>query len=196
MKTLMAATVATMLLASAAMAQSGMSTPSMDPMRGNPAIQMRTLMQYDMGAWMAPAAVVLNSAEDWASWNEEMVAQGKAVGVEAAPAVDWSREAVVVVCLGENPTGNWRVEMKSARKVGKRASVQVHVTMDAGGSAPCHVIAMEKLAAQALQLSCDCAVAGMPRQAQVYTGGGLQLASAEGGSLNQVSWGALKHEYR
>jgi hypothetical protein len=85
------------------------------PLARAPAPPMRTLMRYADGAWLARTAVVLKSAKDWNDWNDDMVAQGKAVGREAMPAVDWAREAVLVVTMGE---GGASLELKNARRVG------------------------------------------------------------------------------
>jgi hypothetical protein len=154
--------------------------------------QMRTLMHYTDGAWLARTAVVLKSAKDWNDWNDDMVAQGKAVGREAMPAVDWAKEAVLVVTMGE---GGASLELKNARQVGLRTDVELALNWAQAGAAPCHVVAMSKHLVNRLHLV-NAEVAGFSAQVPAYQGRAqLAAPNALAGDPVAVSWGAVKDGY-
>jgi len=158
-----------------------------------PAAPMRTLMRYTDGAWLAPTAVVLKSAKDWNDWNDEMVAEGKAVGRESMPQVDWAKESVVVVTMGK---GGASLELKNARRVGLRTDVELSLNWAEGGAAPCHVVAMGKHLVNRLRLV-NAEAAGLSAQVPAYSHRS-QLAAPNAGSDANValSWGEVKDAYR
>jgi hypothetical protein len=193
--TMVAAVLATMMASGSAQA---VQTEGM-----NPAVPMRTLMQYGQGAWMAPEAVVLDSPQAWAAWNQECVAGGMAMGAEPAPAgVDWAHEVVLVVSAGELPASA-RLTLSDARRTRAGVSVNVSVEMGEGMgySAPCHVVTLSRHAARSVQLNCvNMTVAGLPLTAQVYGASSLLVAGADASTPPSTptarSWGALKADYR
>lgn len=156
-----------------------------------PTAPMRTLMRYTDGAWLAPTAVVLKSARDWNDWNDEMVAQGKAIGREAMPSVDWAKEAVVVVTMGE---GGASLELKNARRIGLRTEIELAVNWAEAGAAPCHVVAMSKHLVNRLRLV-NAEAAGLSAQVPAYQHR-AQLASPNAIETQALSWGELKDAYR
>ena len=154
--------------------------------------QMRTLMRYTDGAWLARTAVVLKSAKDWNDWNDDMVAEGKAVGREAMPAVDWAKEAVLVVTMGE---GGASVELKNARQVGLRTDVELALNWAQAGAAPCHVVAMSKHLVSRLRLV-NAEAAGLSAQVPAYQGRAqLAAPNAQASEPVALSWGAVKDGY-
>ena len=154
--------------------------------------QMRTLMRYTDGAWLARTAVVLKSAKDWNDWNDDMVAEGKAVGREAMPAVDWAKEAVLVVTMGQNGAS---LELKNARRVGLRTDVELAVNWAEAGAAPCHVVALSKHLASRLRLV-NAEAAGLSAQVPAYMHR-MELAAPNALANEPValSWGAVKDAY-
>ena len=158
------------------------------------AAEMRTLMHYADGAWTSPAAVVLKSAKDWNDWNEEMVASGKAVGKEAMPNVDWTREAVLVVTLGESQMS---MDLKNGRRVGLRTEVELSLNWSQGGSTPCQVVAMDKRLAKNVRLV-NAEAAGLSAQVPAYSARTLanQPMSNPPSVVADASWGEVKDMYR
>ena len=157
-----------------------------------PAAPMRSLMRYTDGAWLAPTALVLKSAKDWNDWNDDMVAQGKAVGREAMPAVDWAKESVVVVTMGQ---GGASLELKNARRVGLRTEIELAVNWAESGAAPCHVVAMGKHLVNRLRLV-NAEAAGLSAQVPAYSQR-MQVASPNSTSEPvALSWGEVKDAYR
>jgi len=153
---------------------------------------MRTLMRYTDGAWLARTAVVLKSAKDWNDWNDDMVAQGKAVGREAMPAVDWAKEAVLVVTMGE---GGASLELKNARRIGLRTEVELALNWAEAGAAPCHVVAMSKNLVNRLRLV-NAEAAGLSAQVPAYQGRAqLAATNAQASEPVALSWGAVKDAY-
>lgn len=158
--------------------------------------EMRTVMHYTEGAWMAPTAVILKNKQDWKDWNEEMVAMGKAVGAETAPNVDWAREAVLVVTMGESyrPVS---LDLKNGRRVGLRTEVELQVNWNEGGSAPCQVIAMDKRLARNVRLL-NAEAIGLSPQVPTYSSRAntAQPNSGAPAVVADLSWGYLKDAYR
>ena len=153
---------------------------------------MRTLMRYTDGAWLARTAVVLKSAKDWNDWNDDMVAQGKAVGRELMPAVDWAKEAVLVVTMGE---GGASLELKNARRVGLRTDVELALNWAEAGAAPCHVVALSKNLVNRLRLV-NAEAAGLSAQVPAYQGRSqLAASNAQASEAVALSWGAVKDAY-
>ena len=182
------ALAAAMMLLMVAGAADVMAAPAR-PASGAP---MRTLMRYTDGAWLARTAVVLKSAKDWNDWNDDMVAQGKAVGREVMPAVDWAKEAVLVVTMGE---GGASLELKNAHQVGLRTDVELALNWAEPGAAPCHVVAMSKHLVSRLRLV-NAEAAGLSAQVPAYQGH-AQLAeqSAQASEPVLLSWGSVKDAY-
>jgi hypothetical protein len=162
---------------------------------GDQPVSTRTVMKYYQGAWTSPCAVVLHSAGEWAAWNQEMVARGMAVGAEAVPAnVDWSREAVLVVSLGLNPDARMSLDVAGADHRAGRTDLQLSVSYDRGGSAPCVVVAMDKNLAGAVTLP-DGASMGLPQTAQQYAAAPVLAANAASTGV-AATWGEMKDAYR
>ena len=192
----LAAAAAMMMMAAAAMASPSAAQTDLMPNGWlSRTAAMRTLMHYADGAWTAPAAVVLKSAQDWTAWNEEMVASGKAVGMEAMPNVDWSREAVLVVTLGmsQNPVS---MELKNGRRVGLRTEVDLAINWNEGGSSPCHVVAIDKRMAKNVRLV-NAEAAGLSAQVPAYSSRMIanETMSKTPAVVADASWGEVKDAY-
>ena len=193
----MAAAALMMLLGAAAMASPSMAqTDKMPNGWLTRTAEMRTLMHYTDGAWTAPAAVILKSAKDWNDWNDMMVARGMAVGKEAMPNVDWSREAVLVVSLGESESPI-SMELKNARRMGLRTEIDLALNWSEGGSSPCQVVAMDKRLARNVRLV-NAEAAGLSAQVPAYSAM-MPLAQQQSGTapvIAAASWGEVKDAYR
>lgn len=193
----LAAAALLMVMAAAATASPSMAqTEKMPNGWMSRAAQTRTLMHYADGAWTAPAAVILKSAKDWNDWNEMMVARGMAVGKEAMPNVDWTREAVLVVTLGESQSPI-SMDLKNARRVGLRTEIDLALNWNEGGSAPCEVIAMDKRLARNVRLV-NAEAAGLSAQVPAYSAlaNGMQNQSEATPVIAAASWGEVKDAYR
>lgn len=161
-----------------------------------PAVAMRTVLAYDDGAWTAPVAMILKSPADWKSWNQDMVKAHMAIAEEQLPAgVDWSKEAVLVVALGDRQGA--RVRLQNARRAGLRTQLELAVSSDGYGEYPCHVVAMDKRLLRNVRLM-NAASCGLSEQVQSYRQGAV-LATSSAGSEPQpvaISWGEMKDAYR
>lgn len=188
----------TLTLAYAAQANAGGREQSID--RSNPCVArpvaMRTVMAYDDGAWTAPVAMILKSPADWAAWNKELVTAGLAIGEEQLPAgVDWSKEAVLVVALGEGRGS--RVRLQNACRAGLRIELEVAASSNGSGQYPCHVVAMDRRLLKNVHLK-NAASYGLSEQVQSYRTAAA-LASSGAGSEPRpmaISWGEMKDAYR
>jgi hypothetical protein len=189
MRANVAATMMTMGAASLASAVQPHGLPQDDR------IATRTLAEYTESSWLAPAAVVLDSKQAWDEWNAAEVASGRAVSAEVAPAgVDWKREVVLVVALGENLNGALAVRVKGAHKKGTETLVRVECAVNVGGSAPSAILALPRSHAHDVKLVPNIKLrSDMPLKA-------TYVVSSEGTSptpaSTAASWGALKSEYR
>ena len=166
----------------------------------NREVACRSLASYPMAAWVAPMAVVLTSPEAWSRWNREQVDAGRAVAEEALPqGVDWTREVVVVLALGEVVEPH-TVEVKGARRSKNATQLDLHVEMGRGGRCPALVLALDRGAGRNVKLAADYLVTGMPTEPGTYdvagASGSLATAGNDGGLVLMTSWGAVKAEYR
>lgn len=154
----------------------------------------RTVENYTMSAWIAPAVVVLNSRAAWKNWNEQMAAEGLALAAEAAPEnVDWAKESVVVVALGEL-SGPYAVKLNGAKRTLSGVQVQLEIESGHGGSSPALVLAMPKSASRNLSLISD--AMALPEM-RTYPESNLAGDDANDGPVAAgTSWGAVKAEYR
>ena len=154
----------------------------------------RTVEAYDLSAWVAPTAIVLQSAGAWKSWNEKMAEQGLAVAAEAVPEnVDWSNESVVVVALGELSDA-YHLQLAGAHRDIKGTHVSLTLESGRGGTSPAVVLALSKKDAARMTLNCDAVI--LP-EVEMYS----EPAALAGGTIGepsavQLSWGAMKAEYR
>jgi hypothetical protein len=197
-KALAAATMMALTMVATSGAQAApAAAPAVDGMSSRwmaPAAQMRTLMNYADGAWMAPAAVVLKSAKDWNDWNDDMVAQGKAVGREAMPNVNWATEVVLVVTLGatENAAA---LELKNPRRMGLKTEVELAVRYGQGGAAPAYVVAMDKRMAKSVRLV-NAEAVGLSAQVPAYDSRPAVMQANAANAALATSWVELKDAYR
>jgi hypothetical protein len=157
---------------------------------------MRTILCYSLGAWTSPVAVILRCPQQWTLWNESMVATGRAAGAEPLPCgVDWSREVLLVVAIGECNTLT-TFELNPPQRSGHRLyfTGRIEITPTPSFSSPCHVVAIDRRFADALELDPSIGVLEDPC--------GLLTRHTGIASANMItnakhhSWGALKHEYR
>jgi len=162
--------------------------------RAKSSVPCRTVAAYTMSAWMAPAAVVLNSAAAWQAWNDQMVNDDLAVAAEPLPQdVDWSKESVLVLALGE-VSDLYHLEMLGARRGLNGTTVSLKVEVGHGGSSPALVVAMPKSAARRLTL--DCAYAMPMPECRTYVEPTLATMGGAEPVAVATSWGAMKAEYR
>jgi hypothetical protein len=185
------ATLAAMALTLALTASLAAAAPGVAE-RAKSSVPCRLVATYTMSAWLAPAAVVLSSPAAWQAWNDQMVNDGLAVAAEPLPQdVDWSKESVLVLALGE-VSGLYHLEMLSARRGLNGTTVSLKVEVGQGGSSPALVMAMPKPAARRLMLDCEYAMPECrtyPEPTLATMGGAEPVAVA-------TSWGAMKAEYR
>jgi hypothetical protein len=174
---------------------------------------MRTLLQYRESAWIRPTAVVLHNEQAWLDRSREAVASGIGIGMEILPAVDWDKEAVLVVALGEDMSRALSLSLMNPRKAGSMTELTMDVKADGqmGPSNPAHVVALSKRAARNIRLvpgAGSAAVAGMPAYAPLYGTAspdedspstiavGQDISSDIDPAQPSKSWGALKATYR
>jgi hypothetical protein len=187
------AALVAMALTLAVMAPTASAAPGAAE-RAKKSAACRTVENYTMSAWIAPAVVVVHSAAGWNKWNEQMAADGLALAAEAVPqGVDWAKECVVVVALGEL-SGPYAVSMKGAKRTLSGVQVMLEVEAGHGGSSPALVLAMPRSASQNLSLVSD-AIA-LP-ELRTYPESNL-AGDGDGGNpvAAGTSWGAVKAEYR
>jgi len=161
--------------------------------RAKQSASCRTVENYTMSAWIAPAVMVLQSKAAWNNWNEQMAAEGLAVAAEAAPAnVDWAKESVIVVALGEL-SGPYAVSLKGAKRTLSGVQVSLGIESGHGGTSPALVLAMPKSASRNLTLISD--AMALPEM-RTYPEANLAGDGNDGPVAAGTSWGALKAEYR
>ena len=193
------ATMVAMTLALAAGSVDAAPRRGVDARAQKKEVACRTIASYPMAAWVSPMAVVLTSPQAWSQWNREQVEAGRAVAEEAMPAgVDWAKEVVVVLALGEVSESHW-VEAKGARRTLAGATeLSLHVETGRGGNCPALVICLDRNARKNVKLSADYSLGNVPTEPGTYDAVGNSLASAgdDEGLTLVTSWGAIMAEYR
>ena len=116
--------------------------------------------------------------------------------IVALPNVDWTREAVLVVTLGESQSPI-SMDLTNARRVGLRTEIDLALNWNEGGSAPCEVIAMDKRLARNVRLV-NAEAAGLSAQVPAYSAlaNGLQQQGQATPVIADASWGEVKDMYR
>lgn len=77
------------------------------------------------GLALATRTVLTDAGRFEALWRE---AFASAASPEAPPAVDWSREKVVFVALGERPSGGYGIAVTSVQRVGGELLIEIEST--------------------------------------------------------------------
>lgn len=186
------ATLAAMVLTLALTASLAAAAPGAAE-RAKSLVPCRTVENYAMSAWVAPTAMVLHSAGAWTAWNEQMAEEGLAVAPEALPqGVDWAKECVLVLALGELAEAH-QLTLAGARRNVQGTTLSLTVEAGRGGRAPALVVAMPKSAARRLTL--DCATMMLP-EARTYPEAALATAGDTQAEAVVTTWGAMKADYR
>ena len=161
--------------------------------RAKKSASCRTVVNYAMSAWLAPAAMVLHSAGAWTAWNEKMAENGLAVAADALPqGVDWTKESVLVLALGELSEAH-HLTLTSATRTLSGTHLSLSVEAGRGGRTPALVLALPKSAVRRLTLSGD--TMGLSEH-QTYPEASLAGAVDSEPVAVATSWGAMKAEYR
>jgi hypothetical protein len=154
-------------------------------------VTMRTVLCYSLGAWVTPAAVVLRNPQEWTLWNESMVAAGRALAAEPVPqGVDWRREILLVVAIGERTTLT-TFELEPPRRSGHHLyfTGRIETSCTQSFSSPSHVVALNRRFADSIELD--------PTIGTLENPCALQRPAVPAGTMaDSPSWGAMKHQYR
>ncbi len=203
---------ATMVAMTLTMAMTAMSVDAAPRGRMNErvaarTVSCRTLASYPMAAWVAPMAVVVTSPEAWSRWNREQVDAGRAVAEEALPlGVDWTKEVVLVLALGEVAEPH-QVVVRGAHRSLNTTRLSLDVETGRGGRCPALVVALDR-SCRNVTLVPNYSLAGVPTQPGTYDAAGSPTSTAgndggltstagdDGGLVLMTSWGAMKAEYR
>ena len=154
-------------------------------------VMMRTILRYSQGAWVCPVAVVVRDPLQWTRWNESMVAAGRAAGIEPVPCgIDWSREVLLVVAIGERSSLT-TFELNPPQRSGHRLyfTGRIETSSMQTFSSPCHVVAIDRRFADAIEL--DPAIGTLEDPCGLL----VRRTAIASASADHRSWGALKHEY-
>jgi len=108
-------------------------------------VGFRTVDRNVVGPWTEACADLFTSAAEWDAAMSDLAAAGglSVLPGPEAPAVDWKRESVVLVTLGEQGSGASGVEIKAMHRQGNHAVLDVEVTPPgpyAYMTAPYHII--------------------------------------------------------
>lgn len=95
-------------------------------------VPFQTLAQGHTSGYAQAGARIITTAAEWqAFWRQHAAVL---VPAPAPPAVDFSREAVLVVSLGEKRTGGYSVEVTGVRREGDRLVVRAKVRAPGPGA--------------------------------------------------------------
>ena len=172
------------------------------------AIEYRILYQHKDGAWLVPTLRAVRSARQWEAAMDAWQARHEVVGREPAPAVDWSREAVIVVSLGRQ-VRQCGISVRGCHRSAEVTVLDLHMDIGDGrwdpiGTVehPCAVVAVARADLKEIALRCDATIDGLPagqdRRGEVSSDrnhpDAARVATAAGAEA--TSWGRVKALYR
>lgn len=172
----------------------------------------RTLEQRDVekglnGMWKAPVLVYAGNPSQWQEVMGQMALNGELDYSPPVPeGVDWSRQAVVLVSLGAYPNYQYNgVQVNEVRVSGRHMLVDVSVEPGQPNmgvrTAPYHMVVVDCCGPRAPGLRDK---DSLPLKISVRTssaapGSGMSAGSdtdTDAPGVVQLSWGAVKGEYR
>ena len=171
-------------------------------------VSLTSLENGRWGLWSHPALLGAASECEWQTEMDQLASQGGLIvaSTPRAPSVDWSRQMVVLVALGE--WDGWSVEVTHASRDGRTLVLDVTLTEGTPSGdmnvSPYDLVALDARGLDQVQARYNLAPPGMPAS-QVLTGCGASLTihgvhPSANGALQMaggpVSWGALKLRYR
>jgi len=113
------------------------------------AMQTRQIARGPVSGLTKAQRLVVTQPEAWARLWAEHCARG-AVS-QPAPAIDFAKEMVVVLTLGQKPTGGYGIEITRVAIEGNRLKVSYRATSPPAGAmvtqaltSPCHMVAVAK----------------------------------------------------
>jgi len=182
---------------------------AMDKMRWSSG---HTLTQQDLekglnGMWKAPVLVYAGNAAQWRDVMGRMAQSGELDYSPPVPeGVDWNRQAVVLVSLGSYPNYQYNgVQIKEVRLSGRRLLVDVSVEPGQPNmgmnTAPYHMVVVNCCGSRAPGLKNKDSLPVVLSVRTSSAGPEEGMAGDTGGDTNQptvmqLSWGAVKGEYR
>ncbi len=163
-----------------------------------------TIERYMEGQWSAPVLLLVGSAKEWDAAMATIEAEDgfSVLPRPAAPDVDWSEHAVVLLSLGAFSSGPCTVEIVNVGRAGSRGLLDVVVQLPPELAyqtfvAPYHLIKVERRglktveANYAYQVGAAKAVAA-PASAEMAGG----PSDEENGLDSQpLTWGSLKAQF-
>jgi hypothetical protein len=172
----------------------------------------RTLNQQDLeqglnGMWKAPVLVYAANEAQWTEVMNQMAGNGELDYRPPVPeGVDWSRQSVVLISLGSYPDYRYNgVQINEVRLSGRKLLVDVSVEPGqpnmAISTAPYHLVVVDCCGQRApgLKDRDSLPVRVSVRTSTAAAGSGAPEDTGDndnGSTLVELSWGAVKGEYR
>ena len=159
------------------------------------------------GPWLVPTLHAGRSASEWNAQMDTWALEEKVVGKEAAPDVDWSHQAVIVLSLGKQ-VGNCTMSVSTCTVDADVTLMELHFVTptqwDPNGDVvhPAVLITVERSDLKNLEITTDCTVDGLPDgssrrgsglTAQAQTTADNATLTLDGG---RTTWGRVKDAYR
>ena len=109
-----------------------------EPVETSPAVAWQSLVRGVSSGVREPRRIVARSAEDWAAFWVTHAADR--IPAESVPMVDFTKDMVVGIVLGERPTAGYEVEIVSVAREGDRLVVRTREVRPAPDSVQAQVI--------------------------------------------------------
>jgi hypothetical protein len=145
-----------------------------------------------VGPYAAGTVTLVKSATDWNQTMELLLAGGSLAEYPIdAPHVDWKKQAIVLVALGQCPTYGYDVEITGVTRMGRKAMISVRYTAPEGGlqiqavTSPYHMVSFDRTGISEVEIC--------------YSGPSLGLQVMANGNdddltpaFTRISWSELK----
>jgi hypothetical protein len=157
-------------------------------------VEVQILDQGIYGPWIKPALVLIGSSDEW---DKAMITAGAVIPVPA-PDIDWSRYALILAVLGQQPFVGYSISVIEAFRHAHDLLLRFHVELPDSPnptqnfSSPYLILMVERWKSMGVKAEYDAIVpelgSEIPRP--------KHQARLEGGNSDPVSWSELKARYR
>jgi hypothetical protein len=175
------------------------------------------IKKYSDGPWVLPTLELVRSDNEWNALMTAWLTEQRVVGREAAPVVDWTHDAVIVLALGSQ-FASVGVSVKDCVVEGDVTVLDLHFETgdqwDPNGQVehPAVILAISRADLKDIELRCDATIDGLPPSANRRNG--LRIHAADGSTFDvaqapagesvtsgsladaKTTWGRVKADYR
>jgi hypothetical protein len=188
--------VGPVLVIAAVTAPHSVSAQSCTGLRGR-SVPFTTVERSVQGPYSQSALLFARDETEWGTGINDLAAAGGLASFPVdAPQVDWKREAVVLVAMGECPTYGYDIRIDAISQEGRKAVISVSYATPTGDlqiqsiTSPFHLVCFDKTGISEVEICYSGASLGLSQPAVLTT-----AVDSDNSASTHVSWSDLKTRY-